>query len=134
MNLSTVVFLCVVAVLASAAAIAAGGNLGLALPAATIAVGAAALLLVAVLDRTQWPTFGGPPSEPSSTTRVQSAFQAGRAGRVELLALLDALDRESGTAPRPPLTATEVATFQSADPEQFRRYLDARIGDLERRT
>ena len=134
MSLSTTIFLVVVAALAAGAAILLGSNADLAIPLAAVSVGAAGFLLLDVLDRTLWP-----PSEPrarasAAPTRVRSAFEAGKYGRLELLALLDSLEPERVGPVGPPLTSEETAKLETASPEEFRRYLSARVTELEGRT
>jgi len=135
MNLSTAIFLGVVATLAAAAAIIAGPDTGIAIPAAAVAVGAAAVLLVTVLDRTLWPSPSPRSRASASSTQVRSAFEAGEYGRLELLSLLDTLEQESASSPaRPGLSSEQIATLQAMTPEAFRGYLNARVTELERRT
>ena len=92
MNTATTVFLCIVVVLASALAIAAGTNEGTVLPAAAVAVTAAALLLFGVVARTRWPPGtaasnpvrrprSGPLLDPSRSARTSGARLVARQPR-----------------------------------------------------
>ena len=134
MNAGSVILIGIIAVVASAGAVVAGTNAGLAIPAAAVAVGASAFLLLAVFDRLAW---SSPPSATPSrtaTTRVREAIAAGKHGRRELIALLDSLERSGYGLATPVLPAEKLGQLLSASPEEFRRYLDARIRELERRT
>ena len=134
MNAGSVIVLGVIAVLASAAAIAAGTNAPLVIPAAAVAVGSSALLLVSVFDRVAWPSpRRGAPARASST-RIRDAIAAGKGGRRELLAILDTLERSGYGPATPTRSADELDHLLAVSPEEFRRYLDARVRELERRT
>ena len=134
MNTATTVFLCVVALVASGLAVAAGTNTSAALPAAAVAVTAAALLLVDVAARTRWPPGRPIPTLSADPARVRSSLQAGAYGRPALVRLLDNLDRSGGNVSRSGTTIEELARIQALNPERFREYLDARVNDLERQT
>jgi hypothetical protein len=134
MNTAMTVFLCIVAVLASGLAIAAGTNAGTVLPAAAIAVTAAALLLFGVVARTRWPPGRPLPTLPADPARVRSSIQAGAHGRPALVWLLDNLERAGSNPNRPGTTIEELDRLQALSPMEFRAYLDRRVSDLERQT
>ena len=134
MNTGTVVLLAILVTLASAGAIVAGTNVTLAVPAAAAAVGAAALLLVGVLDRVIWPSTTTGVHTQTLATRVRVALAAGKHGRRELIAFLDSLERSGFGLATPLLSAEELQRLLAGTPEEFRRYLDTRLRDLERRT
>ena len=134
MNTGTVILLAILVALASAGAIVAGGNVSLEVPAAAVAVGAAALLLVGVLDRVIWPSAVAGVHARTLPTRVRVAFAAGRHGRRELIAYLDSLERSGFGVATPVLSAEELQQLLDGTPEEFRQYLDTRLRDLERRT
>lgn len=133
MNTSVTVLLCVVAILASGVAIAATTNEGVAVAAATVAVGAAALLLAGVVERTRWPPGRPLPTFPADPGRVRSSLEAGTQGRASLIELLDTLEWRSGNPDRLRTSVEEVARLRALDPEEFHNYLSARVSDLERR-
>jgi hypothetical protein len=147
MNLSTVVFLCVVAAAAAGVAIVAGANQAVAIPLGGVAVGVAAFLLVNVTSSIRWPSPPPRPGTTSSSMGVRSALSAGTLGRLEVVALLDSLDRHEGLSGFTPLTddeaarlralgsagIREIARLQALSPGEFREYLRARVSELERR-
>jgi hypothetical protein len=134
MNAGVTVLLCVVALLGAGVAVAAGTNETIALPAAAICVGAGALLLVVVVERTHWPAGAPPRSVPADPARVRTSLRSGAFGRAELVSLLDRLDRAGGSPNLPSSSVEELERLQALSPEEFRDYLGARVGDLERRT
>jgi hypothetical protein len=134
MNAATTVFLCVVAVVASGLAIAAGSNASLVLPAAAVAVVAGAFLLVGVVERTRWPPGRTLPTPPADPARVRSSLAAGTRGRSTVVWLLDNLERAEGNPNLPVPSDEELARLQALSPEEFRQYLRARVSDLERQT
>lgn len=134
MNAPVTIFLCVVAVLASAWAIVAGTNTAIVVPATAVAVGAAALLLVSVVASTRWPPGRPVTGAPADPARVRSSFEAGVWGRPALVALLDNLERAAGTANFSNTSVEELDRLQALPPEEFRKYLVARVKDLEGRT
>jgi len=134
MKTGVTLVLCVVAVVAAGVAIAAGPNQGLALPAAAIAVTAAALLLVGVVERTRWPPTLLLPELSADPARVRASIEAGASGRTDLIALLDRLDRQSGARQFSSTSPKELARLQTLSGEEFQEYLSVRVGDLEQRT
>jgi hypothetical protein len=134
MNVAATVFLCVVAVLATALAVVAGTNEAAVLPAALVAVAAGALLLAGVIERTRWPRVRSLPAATADPARVRSSLEAGVWGRPALISLLDNLERAGGNPTLANPSIEELARLQALSPEEFRRYLAARVNDLERRT
>jgi hypothetical protein len=134
MNAAFWLILGVVAVVASGLAVAAGTNAGLAVPMASIAVVAAALLLVEVLAETRWPPGRPLPPLPADPARVRSSIGAGARGRPALVLLLDDLERAGGSFHRPNTTVDELARIVDLSPEEFREYLAARVSYLEGQT
>lgn len=123
-------------VIAGATAIAlwAGRNLEIALPAAVVAVGASALLVLEV-----W----GLPAATRPTARllgenprvsVRDLFRSGRLGREEIVELLDRLERSGPDPFLPGKTPEELDRIARLPRAEFREYLRARIADLEGRT
>ena len=123
----------VVALLATGLAIAAGSNDTLSVPLGALAVGAAALLLVGVLGRTRWPARRPDSAPRADPGHVRAALREGTFGRAELIALLDRLERAAGSRVANTLPP-EIERLQALPDDQFREYLAARVGDLERRT
>jgi len=134
MNAATVILLVLIAAAAATAAIVVGSNASLAIPAAAVAVGAAAFLLLGALDRVAWRSAGHGVPPRSSTTRLRTALAAGKHGRRELLAYLDSIERGGFGLSTPVLSMEELNRLLEEPPEEFRRYIDARVRDLERRT
>jgi len=134
MNTGLTVLLCAVAIVASGLAVAAGTNASAAVPAAAIAVVAGALLLVEITASTRWPPGRPLPTLPADPARVRSSFEAGGHGRPALVLLLDNLERSGGNPNRPNTTLPELARIRALSPEEFREYLTARVGYLERQT
>jgi hypothetical protein len=131
MNVAFTVLLGVVAVVASGLAVAAGTNEGLAVPTASIAVVAAALLLVQVVTNTRWPPGRPLPTLSADPGRVRSSLRAGTRGRPALVLLLDSLERAEGNPNRPNTTLEEIARLGTLSPEEFRKYLTQRVSSLE---
>lgn len=134
MNAGSVILIGIIAVAASAGAVVAGTNATLAISAAAVAVGSSAFLLLSVFDRIAWSAPSTGTSSRTTTTRIREAIAAGRHGRRELIALLDSLERSGFGLATPFLSAEKLDQLLSANPEEFRRYLDARVRELERRT
>lgn len=131
---ATVVLLGVVAGLAAVGAILAGTNTVLAVPVGAVAVGVAALLLLSVLERTAWPSASSRSYPRSPSSSVRAAFRTGKIGRHELISLLDSLEHNSYGTVRSTVSPEELGRLLTATPEEFRRYLEARVRDLEGRT
>jgi len=133
MNSGVTWVLGVVTLLAAGLAIAAGSNDAISVPLGAIAVGVAALLLFGVLERTRWSAARPDPASRADPGHVRAALREGAFGRTELIALLDRLDRTAGSR-LANTTAQEVDRIQALPPDEFREYLAARVGELERRT
>jgi len=134
MNAAATVVLCAVAIVATFFAVSAGTNAEQAVPAAAVAVGAGALLLVGIVERTRWPRPRGIPTVPPDPARVRSMLEAGAFGRPSLVRLLDSIERTGGNPNASPASPEEIARLQTLSREKFRAYLDDRVSDLERRT
>jgi len=134
MNTGTTVLLCVVAGVAAGVAVAAGTNLAVIVPAAAVAVGAASLLLLGMVERIRWPDGSTAAPTPTEIGRVRTSLTSGAWGRSDLVALLDHLDRSEAGKQLPSTPAEEVTRLQALSREEFREYLRVRVGDLERRT
>ena len=134
MNAAFRVLLCVVAIVASGLAVAAGTNEGLAIAMAALAVAAAAFLLVGVVAETRWPPGRPLPPLPADPARVRSSLGAGARGRPALVLLLDGIERAGGSPNRPNTTVDELARLVALSPDEFREYLVARVSYLEGQT
>jgi len=133
MNSGVTWVLVVVTFLAAGVAILAGSNESISVPLGALAVGAAALLLFGVLERTRWSVRRPDSASRADPGHVRAALREGTFGRTELIALLDRLDRTAGSR-LVNTTAQEVDRLQTLSAEEFREYLAARVGELERRT
>jgi len=134
MNTFLTVLLCVVALLATGAAVAAGTNAAVAVGAASVAVGASGLLLVGIVARTRWPPGRPLVASPADPARVRSSLEAGTRGRSSLVELLDTLEWRAGNPDRTRTSVEEIARLRELPAEEFREYLSRRVSDLERRT
>ena len=127
--------LVVTALAATGVAIWAGPNLSIAVPAAVIAVVAAALLFLEVALRSGTGRSRlSAESLPPRPAAMRTAFVSGRLGRERLVLLLDVLDRRAGVSDRGPRSPDEIDRFSLMPPEEFRAYLRGRVDDLEART
>jgi hypothetical protein len=127
-------FLIGVAALATGIAIWAGPNLAIAAPAAAFATLAAGLLLVGA-----WVDVEGgerrrprPRGEPE-LFRLRSALRSGPLGREELVTTLDRVERMGPSPDLAPRTPQQMELLVRLSPPEFRRYLRARLDDLEAR-
>jgi len=132
MNVARTILLCAIAAVGSGLAIAGGSNASVVLPAAALAVVAAAVLLVEVVEQTRWP-----PAQPrgvyaADPAWIRSAFEAGTYGRTSLVQILDGLERSTVDPNRPNATLAELSRIRSMSTEQFRQYLAGRLDTLER--
>lgn len=134
MNLGLAVLLGIVAVVMTGIAVAAGTNQDEVIPAATVAVAAAAGLLVGVSDYTRWPRGRTIPTLPADPARVRASLGAGVMGRAALISLLDALERSGGNTAAGITPPDEVKRLRSLNSPEFRKYLEVRVSDLEKRT
>lgn len=134
MNAGTAAFLCAIAVLAGTVAIAAGSNVGVVAPAAAVAVGAGALLLLGIVEQTRWPSVRRGLQFSTDSARVRTSFESGELGRLDLINLLDSLEIAEANTPVASISPEEVARLQALTPEKFRAYLRSRVERLEGRT
>lgn len=130
--------------LALAAAIQAGNNLTIAVPAAAVGVALVALVgVVEVRSRTSqlWHARGAvlvrpPPERPTSDSLLQlrKSFRAGIIGRSSILATLRALERDLAPAGRTLLSLEDERAILDLPPEPFRRWVEERIRRIEAAT
>ncbi len=122
----------IVAVVATVVAVVSGDHLSYALPAAAIAVLAAALLFVRTWSaRARRPE--PPPPPRTDVDRMRLAFHSGRLGREELVLTLNRLERSFLDRDLPPPSVDELARITALPPEQFLGYLRSRVDRLEAR-
>lgn len=119
------------AVLAVGVALWAGPDYGVAGPATVIAVAAAMLTFFEVIVRSGSRPIAVPRRRARQVPGVQDLFAAGRAGRPEILGLLDRLDREGDHPDRPLPTPEELARLSAMSDPQFLEYVRARLNALE---
>ncbi|HYA10491.1 MAG TPA: hypothetical protein VEH10_02315 [Thermoplasmata archaeon] len=120
-----------VAVLATALAFAAGPTYELAVPAATVAVIAAALTIVEVIVR-QRAQVGTDAERPlPAPGGVRGAFTGGEPGREDIVLTIDLLERKISRPDLPARTGAQIASIVRRPPAEFRRYLAERLDALE---
>ncbi len=124
-----------IAVVATGVAVWAGANFALAVPAATVAVAAAAFHFVEAapsVARRERPA--GAPRAPGEVDRIRTAFRTGRVGRELIVSLLDHYER---TGPNPAFAGRrpeEQARLVRLPGPEFHEYLLRRIEELEARS
>ena len=126
---------------AAGAAIDAGRDLAVALPA-----GALAVLLITIVgiteiqSRTSPLTPGGTESGPSprhervegdSLLRLRRAFKSGPIGRASILAAIHALEQDLGPGGPAPLSLEDERQALNLSPEEFRKWIDGRLRGIE---
>ncbi len=131
-------------VLALAAAIQAGNDLTIAVPAGAVGVALVALVgVVEVRSRTSqlWRVRGTvlvrlPPDRPTSDSLLQlrKSFRAGIIGRSSILATLRGLERDLAPTGRTLLSLEEERAILDLPPEPFRRWVEERIRRIEAAT
>jgi hypothetical protein len=122
-----------VALAATVLAVVAGGNLSIALPAAAIAVLAAALLFARSWSRRARAPDPPPPPARTDTDRLRLAFHSGRLGREEVAVALNRLERSFLDPNLAPPPVDELSRVAALPPEQFRSYVARKLDRLEAR-
>ena len=120
-----------VAAVATGVAFAAGPTYSIAVPAATVAVVAAALTIVEVILRQRGETGTGAARAPLVPGGIRGAFNGGEPGREDIVLTLDLLERKISRPGLPARTGPEVAEIVGRPPEEFRRYVAERLDELE---
>lgn len=118
--------------IATLVAIAERANLEAAAIAATVAVLVAAFGLWQTLPTTEPTVAATAHPRPGAIVGVRSWFDGGRYGRVEIVGLLDRLERAAGHSDLPFRSSDEAARIARLPTEQFRRYVDGRLGEIEK--
>jgi hypothetical protein len=135
MNLARGGLLAAVAIISTGIAVWAGDNFALAVPAATVAVLAAGLLLVdAFLERSRTAGLPEGSSEPKETETIRAAFRSGRFGREAIADFLDRLERAGPNPGLPSRRAEETRRLMRMPYAEFRNYVRQRLDDLESRS
>jgi hypothetical protein len=125
--------LALVAAGATALAVVAGGNLGVALPFAAVAVVAAALLFARTWSQRARPTDPTPVAPRTDTDRLRFAFRSGRIGREEIVLALNRVERSLVDPDLPPPSLDELTRLAELPPERFLQYVDWKLSRLEAR-
>jgi hypothetical protein len=123
-----------IAGVASTIAILANADLSVAIPLAAVAVAAASLLLIEIVEKTKWPARVVYPTVATDPAGVRSSLKAGVRGRFPLVLLLDSLDRHAGNPDVHGSSMNEIKEIEAMPADEFRGYLDRRIREVERRT
>jgi hypothetical protein len=123
----------VVAGVATVLAVLAGSNLAIALPAAVVAVLAAALLFARRWsDRARPPEPSAPPPR-TDADRLRLAFRSGRIGREEVVITLNRLERSFLDPELAPPPVDELSRLAALPPEEFLTYVRRTVDRLEAR-
>lgn len=121
-----------VAVAATLVALIADPNETIVIPAATIAVAAAGLALWdSVRPRTAAPGAVSTVPEPLSVSASDQWFRAGVVGQEAIVLLLDRIDRALLRPDLPSRELAELIQLRSLPREQFLKYLESRLAELE---
>jgi hypothetical protein len=118
---------------ATVLAVLAGGNFALALPAAGLAVLAAALLFVRTWSRRARAPESPAAAPRTDTDRLRLAFHSGRIGREEVVVALNRLERELLDPDLSPPPVPELTRLAALPPEQFLAYVRRQLDRLEAR-
>ncbi len=131
----------ILGLVAAGAAIQAGNDLTVAVPAAAAAVGLVALVgVLEVRSRSSSAASGrraieiepeARGAETDSLLQLRRSFRAGRMGRSSILATLRALERDMSPTGRTPLTLPEERAVLELPPDQFRRWVEERVRRIE---
>ena len=133
MNLGVPVALAIaLAIGAGAVAAWSGPNLAVSVPAGALAAAGAALAGVLLLaERVRWPPVVRPPAVEDSYGTLYQSFRTGLFGRERILAAVQELDRDSGTAPRAGRTLEEEAEILHLDPDRFLEWVERALDRVE---
>jgi hypothetical protein len=135
MNLGFGGFLGAVALLSTGVAVWAGDNFAVAVPAATVAVLAAGLLIAdAALGGSRMARPPGDVAGPEEVGMLRAWFRSGRLGREAITELLDHLERAGPNPELPRRRAEEMSRLAQLPYAEFRSYVRQRLDDLESRT
>lgn len=116
---------------ATAVAFAAGPSYAIAVPAATVAVVAAALTLVEAVWRRRDEARPTAYVARASFGSIREAFNGGEPGREDIVMALDLLERKFSRPDLPTRTAAELHALVDHPEDDFRRYVAERLDTLE---
>lgn len=103
----------------------------IAVPAATVAVVAAALTVLETLVRQRGGASKPPLPTPAHPGGLREAFTGGEPGREDIILACDLLERKLSQPDLRARTAYEVAALVTLPPEEFRKYIARRLDELE---
>lgn len=106
-------------------------NYAVAVPAAALAVLAAAVAVADAVRRTSTSRPAPPRARPIPPSGVRDWLLAGELGREDIVLLLDRLERRLVHPDLPAQTPQQIATIAATRPADFRRYVAARLAELE---
>lgn len=122
------------AVVATGIAIWAGPNVSIAVPAAALAILAAAMLFVGGwLDRAERGRRRPLPRSEPEMFRLRSSLRSGPLGREDIVTTLDRVERGGPTPDLPARSPQEIERLVQLPLSEFREYLRTRLDDLEAR-
>lgn len=119
-----------VAVVATGVAVAADANRSIALPAATVAVGAAGLALWLAIR--QWGVRATPVTlETPVIETTADWFDEGMMGQESIVLMLDRIERQLLRPDLPSRPTAEIDRLRLLPPDQFLDYVEQRLAALE---
>jgi hypothetical protein len=124
-------FLPALAVAAALAAIWAGPDYGVAVPACLLAVACAGGTLADAVNRRGARVDRPRPRMPERSPGIRDLFYGGAIGRAQLVDILDRIDREGDHPELPRRADGELREIARLTPEEFHRYVVRRLDALE---
>lgn len=124
-------YLVALALVATGLAVWAGTNLAAAVPAAVLALTAAALLFAEAWTSSGRPTAAAGGRRGRSRDTLRAAFRSGRMGREAVVDLLDRLERAGPHPELPTRPVEELNALGRLTPAEFRHYVARRLDELE---
>ncbi|HTW55414.1 MAG TPA: hypothetical protein VMG36_03075 [Thermoplasmata archaeon] len=121
----------VLAVAAAIAAIWAGPDYTVAIPACLIAVACAGITLADSVNRRGSRPARPQPRMPVRSPGVRDLFYGGAVGRAQIVEILDRIDREGDHPELPRRAERELQQIARLTPQEFHRYVTARLDALE---
>ena len=112
-------------------AVLSSSNYAVAVPAAVAAVALAGLAVGEIVLRLSVRPRAEAPADRPTPADIQEWFRSGPMGREEIVRILDMIERRTLRPGLPARTPGEVRRFLGLRPEEFRRYVDERLTQLE---